>query len=106
VSSAEQYVSAGPVESLPVGAKRTVYADDVTIVLVNLGGELFALDDRCPHQGGPLSRGTLQDDALMCPWHCWTFEVRTGRPRWPESGWRATRYPVKVEDGQILVRIG
>jgi len=106
MSAAEQYVNAGPVGSIPVGEKRTLYTDDLTIVLVNLDGEVFALDDRCPHQGGPLTRGTLNGETLMCPWHCWSFNVRTGRPEWPETGWRATRYPVKIEDGQILVRIG
>jgi len=106
VSRDEQYVAGGPVASLPEGAVRALYVDDLTIVLVNLGGQIYALDDRCPHQGGPLSKGTLKDDKLMCPWHCWSFDVRTGRPEWPEGYWRATRYPVKLEGGQIMVRIG
>src|SRR6188768_2010274 len=87
MSAAEQYVNAGPVGSIAVGEKQTLYTDDLTIVLVNLDGEVFALDDRCPHQGGPLTRGTLNGETLMCPWHCWSFNVRTGRPEWPETGW-------------------
>jgi nitrite reductase/ring-hydroxylating ferredoxin subunit len=106
VNGREQYVAGGDAASIPDGGMRTLYVEDLTIVLVNLGGEIYALDDKCPHQGGPLSRGTLKDNLLMCPWHCWQFDVKSGRPHWPEGIWRATRYPVKLEDGQIMVRIG
>ena len=102
----EQWVSAGPLSSLPEGELRTIDAEDVSVVIVKLGGEVFALDDQCPHQGGPLGRGELKEGVIWCPWHCWQFDARTGRPVWPESNWRATRYPVKIEDGQILVRVG
>ena len=106
MSGPEQYVSGGSAAALPEGGTRTVHEDRLTIVLVKLNGEIFALDDRCPHQGGPLSKGTLNDDKLMCPWHCWSFDVRTGRPEWPEGFWRATCYPVTLEGDQIMVRVG
>lgn len=101
-----QYVAGGSAAALPDGGMRTLHVDDLTIVLVKLDGQIYALDDRCPHQGGPLSKGTIKDDKLMCPWHCWSFDPRTGRPEWPDGVWRATKYPVKLEDDQIMVRIG
>ena len=106
MSGPEQYVSGGSAAALPEGGTRTVHEDRLTIVLVKLNGEIFALDDRCPHQGGPLSKGTMKDDKLMCPWHCWSFDVKTGRPEWPEGFWRATCYPVTLEGDQIMVRVG
>src|SRR4051812_35512555 len=95
MSGREQYVAGGAAASIPDGGMRTLYLEDLTIVLVKVDGQIYALDDRCPPQGGPLSRGSLKDNLLMCPWHCWQFDVKSGRPEWPEGIWRATRYPVK-----------
>ena len=75
----------------------------MTIVLVKLDGQVYALDDRCPHQGGPLSKGTLNDDKLMCPWHCWSFDVRTGRSWCDPERMRLMNYAVSVEPGAMLV---
>lgn len=48
------------------------------IALFNDGGEFFAIDDTCPHQGASLGEGTLHEGRVICPWHGWIFEVRTG----------------------------
>lgn len=49
------------------------------LALVHRAGVFHALDDRCPHDAGPLGEGTLEDGALACPWHGWRFELATGR---------------------------
>lgn len=95
----------GPVGAVPAGQMREFVVDGVEIVVVNLDGELHAFGNRCPHQGGPLSKGRLEDGVMVCPWHLWRFDARTGRPHFPEGYTPVPRYSVKVEDGQILVAI-
>lgn len=48
------------------------------IALFNIEGEIYALDNSCPHQGGPLGEGDIEDSCVTCPWHGWQFDVKTG----------------------------
>ncbi len=100
-----RYVRVGAADELPAGGLKAVQVEDRDIVVVNVDGELFALDGRCPHQGGPLGRGRLEGGAVVCPWHAWKWDARTGRAIWPAVDWRAARYPVVVQDGDVLVRV-
>lgn len=76
------------------------------IALFNVEGEIFALDNTCPHAGGPLGEGTLDGEVVECPWHGWKFNVRTGhRVKNPSEGWRVLSYPVRVANGFIQVSI-
>ena len=74
------------------------------VALFNVEGEIFALDNTCPHAGGPLGDGTLDGEVVECPWHGWKFNVRTGhRVKNPAEEWRVPSYPVRVENGFIQV---
>lgn len=106
MNRAARYVPLGPASDLTDGRKREYVADGIRIVVVCLEGELHALRDQCPHQGGPLGRGKLENGVLVCPWHQWRFDPQTGRSCWPDGYTRLVRYPVKVEDGQILIDLG
>jgi nitrite reductase (NADH) small subunit/3-phenylpropionate/trans-cinnamate dioxygenase ferredoxin subunit len=64
---------------LSPGQGRTVVAGDLRLALFNNGGEFFAIDDSCPHQGASLGGGVLHDGRVICPWHGWIFELRTGK---------------------------
>jgi toluene monooxygenase system ferredoxin subunit len=76
------------------------------VLLVNLGGgELRAYEDRCPHAGSRLHEGRLRGAALQCAAHLWEFDLRSGEGINPRSC-RLRRYPVKVEDGAVLIRLG
>ena len=101
-----RFVHIGPADAVPSGQMREYLVDDVEIVVVNLDGELRAFANRCPHQGGPLAKGRLEDGVIWCPWHLWQFDAKTGRARWPEGYTRAASYPVKVEEGQVYVDVG
>ena len=48
------------------------------IALFKIEGEIFALDNACPHAGGPLAEGEIRDHCVTCPWHAWDFDIRTG----------------------------
>ena len=63
---------------------------------------VFVIDNECPHAGGDLSRGELADDHVTCPWHQWTFDLRTGVSKHSPAA-RVRRYPVEVRDGTVYV---
>jgi nitrite reductase (NADH) small subunit len=100
-----RFVTLGPTTAVASGEMREYVVEDLPIVVVNLDGDFRAFANQCPHQGGPFSKGRLEDGVMICPWHLWRFDARTGRPHFPEGYTPVTRYPVKLEDGQILVRV-
>ena len=78
---------------------------DKPYAICNVDGELYAVEGVCPHRGGPLGQGALHGHMLVCPWHAWEFDCRTGRnDRTPEI--RVGTVPVKVENGDILIEAG
>jgi nitrite reductase/ring-hydroxylating ferredoxin subunit len=108
-----------PARDLPPGSRKLVDIDGRAIVIFNIGGEFFALLNRCPHQGGNLCEGKLvglvesnepgvyrysrQGEILRCPWHGWEFDVRTGKS-WCDPGRIRTKtYDVGVAPGSSLV---
>ena len=90
------------------------------IGVFNVGGEYFALANRCPHEGGPLCEGRMialvQSDGpghykltrdrefLRCPWHGWEFDIRTGQSWCDPKSTRARQFQVTVEAGETLVK--
>lgn len=106
LSRAPRYVPVGPADALADGQRREYVVEGHELVVVRLDGAWYALTNRCPHQGGPLGRGRLEQGQLVCPWHQWRFDPRTGRSCWPEGYTRVAQYAVKVEHGQILVDLG
>ena len=66
---------------------------------------VFALTDRCPHKGGPLSHGIVHGERVACPLHNWNIELASGAAVAPDQGC-AARFPVRVEGGQVWVALG
>lgn len=64
--------------------------------------QVFALDDRCPHKGGPLSEGIVHGTQVTCPLHNWVFDMATGQAQGADEG-RVATHPVQVRDGRILL---
>jgi nitrite reductase (NADH) small subunit len=78
--------------------------EGVGVCLANLNGELSALDNWCPHRRGPLGQGWIEGEAVVCPWHSWAFNLKTGQAEYPENE-RVAVFPVKVEEDVVLVDI-
>lgn len=99
-----EFVSVADAASLPPGHGRTVHANGRPFALWNVEGEIFCLDDTCPHRGGPLGAGTLEEGFVCCPLHGWAFDVRTGdcRERQDKS---VKCYPTRIVEGQVQVMI-
>ena len=91
---------------VPEGEVRVVECGGRSLALSNLDGELFAIDNVCTHDGGPLGEGRLRNGSVICPRHGAAFDARTGRVL-AFPGVRAVRaYPVSVEDGAAWVECG
>jgi nitrite reductase/ring-hydroxylating ferredoxin subunit len=102
---------------VPAGYQRVAALSDVrdgaclavdlageSLVLLRSGDNVFALANRCPHAGAPLSEGFLEGELLTCAWHGWTFDVRSGAsPDDPELAVRT--FAVALVGGQVLVRL-
>ncbi len=85
----------------PLGARRVARAGTVPVaVFRGEGDHVFALLDRCPHKGGPLSQGIVFGDGVACPLHNWTIVLADGCARAPDAGC-TQRFAVKVEDGLV-----
>ena len=90
------------VEDIPVlGSRRVARTKGLDVaVFRNDTGEVFALLDRCPHKGGPLSQGIVFGTSVACPLHNWTIGLCTGQAAAPDEGC-TPKFAVKVEDGQV-----
>ena len=77
-------------------------AKGVQVCLANVNGRLAALENICPHRGGPLGQGWLEGEAVVCPWHSWTFHLKTGVAEFPVKH-RQTVFPLRVEGDEVLV---
>src|SRR3954447_12096664 len=93
-----------PVEQVPPGTVREAIIEERSYAVCNVDGELFALSGDCPHRNGPLGHGALHGHQLLCPWHLWEFDVRTGECDMRPDCAIAT-YPVIVRDGVIFIQV-
>ena len=87
---------------LPPDTMTEVTLGDNCYALCNVEGEIHAMSGVCLHRGGPLAQGALHGTIVVCPWHAWEWDCRTGANTFnPEQ--KLQTYPVKVEDGDILI---
>jgi 3-phenylpropionate/trans-cinnamate dioxygenase ferredoxin component len=96
-----------PLDELPPGARRLVEWEDLEIGVFNCGGELFAIEDRCSHDNGPLAQGELDADGcrVECPRHGSWFALRTGEPQNLPAYVSVDTFPVRVEGGLIKLEV-
>ena len=95
-------VAVATLAQVPDGSMKRVEVDGEPICLYNVGGEIFASLDLCPHKGAPLSAGELYDDGVvMCPLHAWEFDVRTGECVSLPEARSLARLDVRV-DGDVV----
>ena len=87
--------------SLADGRVMTVTAQHQTICLTKFEGKISALDNRCPHQGGPLGEGSIENGLLRCPWHGWDYHPCTGKAPGYDDG--VPTYPVEVREDGVYI---
>ena len=75
-----------------------------TICIANVNGTYSAMDNVCLHRGGPLGQGMIKNGKLICPWHAWAWDPKTGEAA-HNSAVKVAVYPMKIENGDVLVDI-
>ena len=86
------------------GEGRVVQAGGREVALFNVSGQFYAIDNICPHQGGPLGEGMLDGTEVTCPWHGWSFDVKTGVSTFNPSA-SVPSLKVKVEGDDIYIAV-
>jgi nitrite reductase (NADH) small subunit len=101
----EEWIEVGNMNDIPRDGARVVKTPlgDIA-VFRNLQDEVFALRDKCPHKGGPLSQGIIYGRAVACPLHNWNIALDTGMAVAPDEGCAAS-FPVRVEDETVFLSL-
>lgn len=94
--------SVAKVTDLKPGDCLSVEAGGIGVALFNADGTIYALNNTCPHAGGPLGEGFLDGHIVECPWHGWRYNVKTGE-RVENPDFKVACYPVQVEGNEIRV---
>ncbi len=102
--SMSEFVKVAEVSDLKPGEGKTVVAGDREIALVNVDGKFFAIDNICPHRGGPLGEGVVDGHLCVCPWHGWRFDVRDGTSPVVKTA-KVDTFEVVVEGTDVKVKI-
>ena len=86
------------------GKGKVVRVEGKSLAFFRVGNEIFAMDNFCLHRGGPLGEGSLDGYELTCPWHGWTYDVRSGAFRIIPA-LKVKTYAVEQEDGSVFVEL-
>lgn len=116
------FTDVGGDEEFEEGIARVVVVEGRQVGVIRWRDEVYALRNICPHEYAPVCNGhamplitgdhtgeiDFDEDRLVvvCPWHGWEFEARTGLAAWGRSTYRLKTYPAKIEDGRVLVDVG
>ncbi len=105
LNTAEGWINVGAVDAVPRLGARVVHTPDGDIAVFRTADdEVFALRDRCPHKGGPLSQGIVYGKKVACPLHNWSVHLDNGTAVAPDEGCTAA-FAVKIENGQIFLSL-
>ena len=97
------FVDIGALEDIPAQGARVVRtAQGCVAVFRTADDQVFALDDRCPHKGGPLSEGIVHGTSVTCPLHAWVFDLATGLAKGADEG-VVRSFATRVQNGRILI---
>jgi nitrite reductase (NADH) small subunit len=106
MSENKKWVRIARCESIPLREGRSVEIGGRTIAIFNLGERFLAVDNRCPHKGGPLAEGIVSGTTVVCPLHAWKVDVETGAVKNIASPVPCIKtFPTRVEAGVILVEL-
>ena len=100
-----QFIKIATKSDLPEsGEAKEFTLGDKIICVANVDGEFSAMDNVCIHRGGPLGQGMVVDGKIICPWHGWQYNPRTGEAAHNANA-KVAVYPLKIENGNVLIEI-
>jgi nitrite reductase (NADH) small subunit len=86
-----------------VNEAKELPCGDKLVCVANVNGEIHAMENTCLHRGGPLGAGVIEQGKVICPWHGWAWDPKTGEAQAP--GAKVAVYPVKIEGGDVLIEM-
>ena len=98
------WVKVAKTDEVAEGGSKVAEANGQPLALFKVGGTIYALDNTCPHQGGPLGEGYLDGSEVTCPWHAWVFDVKTGKCQ-TTSEITQKSYKTKIDGDDVLVDV-
>ena len=100
-----EWINVGSINDIPKLGARVVRTGEGDIAVFRTAEDnIFALRDKCPHKGGPLSQGIVHDERVTCPLHDWKISLETGIAVAPDEGC-AARFPIKIEGDKIFLSL-
>jgi len=97
------WIDIGALDDVPKRGARVIKTAKGCVAVFRTGDDqVFAMNDSCPHKGGPLSEGIVHGHSVTCPLHNWVFSLETGMAQGPDEG-RVDTYGLRVEGGRILL---
>lgn len=107
MSKTKRWVRVTPVESIPLREGRAVQVGGHEIAVFNLGDHFVAVENKCPHRGGPLADGIVSGTTVACPLHAWKVDLNSGEIlNRPESPRCVKTFPTFVENGVLSIELG
>ena len=100
-----KFVEVARKSAIPENSAIAVEVEGRRLALINLGGEIYAIDDDCPHEGGPLSEGTISGDEICCPWHTSHFNIKDGRVTMDPATEDVATYKVRLVGDAVELEI-
>lgn len=100
-----EYVRICSQQELPgVGSLKEFVVSERALCVANVGGTICVLDGACPHEGGPLAEGSIEGGKILCPWHAYGFDPKTGVND-EDLDMKAQVFEAKVEDGELRAKL-
>ena len=101
-----KWIEVGSLDDIPSRGARCVNTSEGKLAVFRTAeGQVFAIEDHCPHKGGPLSEGIVHGTSVTCPLHNWVISLETGKALGADEGVVRT-VPVKIEDGHLFIALG
>jgi nitrite reductase/ring-hydroxylating ferredoxin subunit len=100
-----RFVEVAKKAEIPETGAISAEVEGKRLALVNLKGEIYAIDDACPHEGGPLSEGQIIGEEIECPWHTSHFNIKTGRVTMDPATKDVATYRVRIVGDAVEVEI-
>ena len=97
------FTKVATVQEIPAGQAKKVRIGNKDVAIFNMNGTFFALDDSCPHRGGPLSEGEIEGADVICPWHGARFSLTTGAHLCPPANRGVSAYKVQVVGDDVQI---
>lgn len=100
-----QFVQVAKLSEMPDQSAKYVQVEGRSIALFNLGGQFYAIDDTCTHEGGPLSDGFIHGEEVECPWHGARFNIKTGEVTLDPATEGVVKYNLRLNGDAIEVEV-